>query len=65
MIPRYYFEEEPPYRYRNKTCVALFLDFDGTLVPIRKDPEQCYLSPDTKKLLKSILGSGKSVLLQY
>ena len=43
--------------------MALLLDFDGTLVPIMKDPEQCYLSSDTRRLLESILGSGKSVLV--
>ena len=62
MIPRYYFEKNYPIATGNKTRVALFLDFDGTLAPIRKDSQQCYLSPVTRKLLKSILGSGKSVL---
>lgn len=62
MIPQYYFEEDYPFAIHNKTRVALFLDFDGTLLPIRKDPEQCYLSPDTNKLLESILGSRKSAV---
>jgi trehalose-phosphatase len=62
MIPQYYFEEDHSVAIHNKTCVALFLDFDGTLLPIQKDPARCYLSPDTKKLLESILGSRKSVV---
>jgi trehalose 6-phosphate phosphatase len=37
--------------------IALFLDFDGTLVPIQKDPAQCFLSDATKKILTSLSGS--------
>jgi trehalose 6-phosphate phosphatase len=59
---KYYFEEDHSIAIRNKIRVALFLDFDGTLVPIRRDPGQCYLSSDTKRLLESILGSGKSAV---
>jgi trehalose 6-phosphate phosphatase len=61
-LTKYYFEEDHLTATRNKIRVALFLDFDGTLVPIRRDPGQCYLSPDTKRLLESILGSGKSAV---
>lgn len=32
--------------------IALFLDFDGTLVPIQKDPEKCFLTPEIKKQLR-------------
>jgi trehalose 6-phosphate phosphatase/alpha,alpha-trehalase len=39
--------------------IALFLDFDGTLVPIRKDPLRCYLSENTKKQLQLLAGSGR------
>ncbi len=62
MTPQYYFREQNHIADSNKTCFALFLDFDGTLSPIRKDPEQCYLSPDIKKLLKAILDSQKSLV---
>ena len=62
MAPQYYFEVKNPIAIPNNARVALFLDFDGTLVPIQKDPASCYLSPDTKKLLASILSSGKSVV---
>jgi trehalose 6-phosphate phosphatase len=37
--------------------IALFLDFDGTLVPIQKDPEQCFLS---KKLKNQLLTLSES-----
>lgn len=37
--------------------IALFLDFDGTLVPIQKDPEQCFLS---KKFKTQLLGLSNS-----
>jgi trehalose-phosphatase len=60
---QYYFEENHPIMTNNKSRMALFLDFDGTLVPIRKDPEQCHLSSDTKRLLESILGSGKAMVV--
>lgn len=34
--------------------LALFLDFDGTLVPISPRPEQALLAPATRKLLRSL-----------
>jgi len=37
----------------------LFLDFDGTLVPIRDNPAQCFLSPKTKSQLEAISLSEK------
>ena len=39
--------------------IALFLDFDGTLVPIRKDPDKCVLSPEIKEQLRSLANSGR------
>src|SRR5512145_1851450 len=62
MPPQYYFEKEGFSAIYNSTRVALLLDFDGTLLSIRKNPEECYLSPDTQKLLELILNSGKSVV---
>ena len=37
--------------------IALFLDFDGTLAPIRKDPALCEISPETRRLLQSLAKS--------
>jgi trehalose 6-phosphate phosphatase len=37
--------------------IALFLDFDGTLVPIQNDPTQCFLSNKLKKQLLLLAGS--------
>jgi trehalose 6-phosphate phosphatase len=37
--------------------IALFLDFDGTLVPIQKDPEQCFLSKKFKNQLLALSDS--------
>ncbi|MDA8090794.1 MAG: trehalose-phosphatase [Nitrospiraceae bacterium] len=41
-----------------KSKIALFLDFDGTLVPIQKDPALCALSAEAKRLLQLLAGSG-------
>lgn len=38
--------------------VALFLDFDGTLVPIQEDPSGCVLAEGIKVQLKSLADSG-------
>lgn len=42
--------------------VALFLDFDGTLVPITRNPALPRLSPTSRGLLESILNSGRSAV---
>ena len=39
--------------------VVFFLDYDGTLVPIRKNPDACVLSIRTRELLKRLSVSGK------
>lgn len=39
--------------------IALFLDFDGTLVPIRKDPDKCVLSKEMKEQLQSLANSDR------
>jgi trehalose 6-phosphate phosphatase len=41
-------------RIRSANWVSLFLDFDGTLVPISSDPTEPRLDPDTAEALKSI-----------
>ena len=39
--------------------IALFLDFDGTLVPIQEDPSRCVLAEGIKEQLKSLADSGR------
>lgn len=34
--------------------VALFLDFDGTLVPIQEDPDACLLKPEQSETLRGL-----------
>jgi trehalose 6-phosphate phosphatase len=45
-------------RLQSAHNVSLFLDFDGTLVPIAADPRVPQLDPDTAKTLKLISGQG-------
>ncbi len=60
---RYYFDVNPlAMKIDRRRRLALFLDFDGTLVPIRKNPAHCYLSPMTRGLIESILASGRSAV---
>jgi trehalose-phosphatase len=44
-------------RLKAKQTLALFLDFDGTLVPIQKDPAQCFLSEEIKRQLRLLANS--------
>jgi trehalose-phosphatase len=63
MSSRYYFEAKPLTPVIGGGLrVALFLDFDGTLAPITRNPALPRLSPASKVLLESILGSGRSVV---
>ena len=48
---------------RIKRKIALFLDFDGTLVPIQKNPAQCILSHKIKKQLELLRDSGNCYLI--
>lgn len=43
--------------------IALFLDFDGTLVPIQEDPKQCFLSNKMKNQLLLLAGSQGCYLI--
>ncbi|MFN3739318.1 MAG: trehalose-phosphatase [Thermodesulfovibrionales bacterium] len=58
----YFFEGNHLYRIKASQKIALFLDFDGTLVPIQKDPSKCFLSEDIKKQLK-LLAHSKNIYL--
>lgn len=49
-------------RIESKRRIALFLDFDGTLVPIQKNPAQCFLPEKIEKQLKSLAGSDHCYL---
>ena len=42
-------------RLRKAEAIALFLDFDGTLVPFRLRPEQVRLSPSTRQALRTLV----------
>jgi trehalose 6-phosphate phosphatase len=63
MGSQYCFEAGPLVDFPRKRPVALFLDFDGTLVPIMKDPARPCLSPSTKGLLESLQGSERCVVV--
>jgi trehalose 6-phosphate phosphatase len=39
---------------KNSTSVVLFLDYDGTLVPIKEKPDDAKIAADMQKLLKKI-----------
>lgn len=54
--PRYFFETgEPVSRLRTALPgrkIALFLDFDGTLSPIQKDPARCVPADEMREQLQ-------------
>lgn len=58
--PRYVFDSwrEIAEQIRRAQHVVLFSDFDGTLTPIRRDPEAVGLSPRVRDLLAEIAKSG-------
>jgi trehalose 6-phosphate phosphatase len=59
-----YFFKKAVFFGKNRTgrMIALFLDFDGTLVPIQKTPAHCILSEKTKKQLELLAGSDRCYL---
>jgi trehalose 6-phosphate phosphatase len=63
MASRYFFEAVRSWDdfsgIRNGAKVGLFLDFDGTLVPIQKDPSQCTLPAPVKKQLRLLAASDR------
>jgi trehalose-phosphatase len=58
--PRYLFDcwGEITRQIQRAQQVALFTDFDGTLTPIRRDPEAVGLAPRVRELLGEIAESG-------
>ena len=60
MNPQYFFENSDLKLGGNLSGLFLFLDFDGTLVPIQDNPAQCFLSPKTKSQLEAISLSEKA-----
>ena len=62
MPPRYYFDADPLRDVARKKRLALFLDFDGTLTPIRKQPSRSCLSPGIESALNAVQASGRCVV---
>jgi len=58
--PEYFFENKDPKLECGLRSFFLFLDFDGTLVPIQNDPTKCVLSPGMKGYLEAISLSGNA-----
>lgn len=46
-------------RFRQAEAIALFLDFDGTLVPLRAKPEEVWLSAATRRAMLRLTHSKK------
>lgn len=62
MPPRYYFEANPLAKASGSGRIALFVDFDGTLAPITRDPSRPCLSPSVRQLLEEIGNSGRTAV---
>lgn len=65
LYPRYFFggiNNSLLNKIKRYHKIALFLDYDGTLVPIQKDPSQCILSNKIKSQLKLLAGSDRCYL---
>jgi len=60
--PEYFFGNKNPKLECSPRGFFLFLDFDGTLVPIQNDPTKCVLSPKIKGQLEAIALSGKACI---
>lgn len=63
--PKDFFEQWESIRKRifSARRSFLFLDFDGTLAPIRRRPEQVWLAKNLRLLLRSISRSGATVAI--
>ena len=62
MPPEYFFENKDPKLEWGPRGIFLFLDFDGTLVPIQNDPTKCVLSLKIKGQLEAIALPGKACI---
>jgi trehalose-phosphatase len=60
--PEYFFGKSPLKSKDEGTKILLLLDFDGTLVRIRRDPETCELSPEARDQLEALAGSGGCIV---
>lgn len=58
MNHRYILKQNVFKKVSRSQKIALFLDFDGTLVSIQKDPSKCILHERIKEQLKSLSRSG-------
>ncbi|MCC6347272.1 MAG: trehalose-phosphatase [Nitrospirales bacterium] len=65
--PHYFFGTEEPVSRISRALqhfkIALFFDFDGTLVPLQNDPAHCMPSEETKALLQSLADSPLCFLM--
>lgn len=59
---KYFFEDKDGIieEVRSQDRRAFFLDYDGTLTPLVKDPPKAYLSPDHREVIASLLGDEKN-----
>ncbi len=57
IAPTYFFENDVLELKKGYRRFFLFLDFDGTLVPIRDKPETCFLSPHIRDELEVLMSS--------
>jgi len=61
---QYFFKKDSgSLKSTSRRKIAIFLDFDGTLVPIQKDPEQCFLSKKLKTQLLELSDSPRCYLV--
>jgi len=59
---KYFFAHSHPKLEDKLRDFFLFLDFDGTLVPIQGDPARCSLLPEAKERLKAIASAGRTYI---
>jgi len=57
-VKRYLFDflEDVLNQIKNSSCVLLFLDYDGTVVPICKEPSLALLSTERKRVFRTLSG---------